>query len=171
MMRASIALTALLTVVCTAIATETTDFSRYQPLIDKSPFGQVQGAGAAELAPNWVANYVFSGLTQSNAGEGAVQAIISTKDNSHWYFRSEGETIDGSITITKIDLSQKQPKVVLKNGLETGTLTFPERSTVGAAAPPSPPPGVPPAMGAPQPAGAAPAVPPTVRRIPFRRGN
>ena len=146
-------------------ATETPDFSRYQPLIDRSPFGQVQGAGA-ELAPNWIANYVFSGVTQSNAGQGAVQAIITTKDNSHWYFRSEGETIDVSIAVMKIDLNPKQPKLVLKNGLETGTLTFPERSAVPQTTPPGAPPGIAPPQG-----GAPGAVPPTVRRIPFRRGN
>ena len=150
---------------CASFAEESPDFSRYQALIDRSPFGQVQGAGA-ELAPNWIANYVFSGLTQSNAGEGAVQAIITTKDNSHWYFRSEGETIDVSIAVMKIDLNPKQPKLVLKNGLETGTLTFPERSTVSQPVAPGVPPGI-----APPQAGVPSAVPPTVRRIPFRRGN
>jgi hypothetical protein len=146
-----------------SFASESPDFARYQPLIDRPPFGQVQGSGATELAPNWVANFVFSGLTQSNRGEGAVQAIISTKDNTKWYFRTEGETLADNIVVLKIDLSQKQPKLVLKNGLETGTLTFPERSTVAPAAPTAPP-----AMGVPQQPS---AVPPTIRRIPFRRAN
>jgi hypothetical protein len=152
-------------------AVETTDLpARYQVIIERAPFGQVSGAGAAELAPNWLANYVFSGLIQSNSGNGAVQVIISTKDNSRWYFRAEGEAIDGGVTVAKIDQSQKQPKVVLKNGLETGTLTFPERTAVASAAPPAaaPLPGIaiPQAPGAP-----SAAVPAGVRRIPFRRSN
>lgn len=147
-----------------SLAVETLD-PRYKALIDRSPFGQVQGAGVVDVPPNWVANYVFSAIVQSNSGNGAVQAIIATKDNSHWYFRSEGESIDGTITVLKIDLSQKAPKLVLRNGLETGTLTYPERSAVPAAAPPPIPTAIPGAPGAP--AGA----PSTVRRIPFRRAN
>jgi hypothetical protein len=146
-----------------SFATETLD-PRYKVLIDRPPFGQVKGAEAVDVAPNWVANYVFSAIVQSNSGNGAVQAIIATKDNSHWYFRSEGESIDGTITVLKIDLSQKAPKLVLRNGLETGTLTYPERTAV-AAPPPTP-------MAIPGAPGAAPAgAPPTVRRIPFRRAN
>jgi hypothetical protein len=147
--------------------TETSDLpERYQALIEHSPFGQVQGAGAADLAPNWLATYVLTGIIQSNSGNGVVQAIISTKDNSHWYFRAEGETVDAGVTVFKIDQTQRQTKVMLKNGLETGTLTFAERTVVPAAAPP------PPGMATPQPAGGQPAaVPPGVRRIPFRRSN
>jgi len=145
------------------VAIETTDFARYQSIIDRSPFGQVQGA-AADAAPNWLANYVFCGLTQSNSGNGAVQAIISTKDNNRWYFRAEGETVDSDVTIQKIDLSPKATKVILKKGLETGTLTFPERTAVAMAAPAAP-------AAPPPPGTAASAVPPTIRRIPFRRGN
>jgi hypothetical protein len=77
-------------------AIETADVlpARYQVIIERSPFGQVQGPGAGDLAPNWLANYVLTGLIQSNSGNGAVQAIISTKDNSRWYFRAEGEAVD-----------------------------------------------------------------------------
>lgn len=147
-------------------AAETTDLpARYQAIIARSPFGQVQGA-SNDAPPNWLANYVFTALIRSNSGDGVVQAIISTKDNAHWYFRAEGETVDANITVQKIDVSQKQPKLVLKNGLETGTLTFPERTAVAAAAPSTPP-----AIGNPPPGAAPGAVPPTVRRIPFRRGN
>jgi hypothetical protein len=160
-------------IVTTGHATETTDLpARYQAIIEHSPFGQVTGAGVADAAPNWLANFVFSGLIQSNSGNGAVQAIISTKDNAHWYFRAEGESIDAGVTVVKIDQSQRQPKVVLKNGLETGTLTFPERATVAAATPaptmPQPAPGVamPQGLGTPPPAG-----PQGQRRIPFRRSN
>jgi len=146
-------------------ATETADFARYQSIIDRSPFGQVQGT-PTDAAPNWLANYVFSGIIQSNSGNGAVQAIISTKDNNRWYFRAEGETVDSDVTIQKIDLNPKSPKVVLKKGQETGTLSFPERTAV--AAPNAPPP---PGVANPAPGAGVPAAPPTIRRIPFRRGN
>ena len=158
-----------------AWATESADLpARYQAIIDRSPFGQVQGAGAGDVAPNWLATWVFTGLIQSNSGNGKVQAIISTKDNSHSYFRAEGESLDGTITVVKIDQSLKQPKLVLKNGLETGTLTFPERATVASATPPGAPP-APPGINIPPPPGtAAPAAaggPTAIRRIPFRRSN
>ena len=149
------------------LAVATTDFARYQTIIDRSPFGQVQGAGGA-LAPNWLAAWHYVGTAVSYSGNGLVQAIIANKENNHWYFRAESELLDGGITVVKIDLTQNPPKLILKNGLETGTLTFPERAAVTAMAPaPSPAspaglPGMPPA-----PAGAS----PTVRRIPFRRGN
>lgn len=139
---------------------------RYQAIVERSPFGQVAGAGGP-AAPNWLASWQYVGNAVSNSGNGTVQAIISNKDNNHWYFRSEGEVLEGGITIVKIDLTQNPPKLVLKNGLETGTLTFPERSAVAAVAPaptPQNPAGVP---GLPQPPGGS----PTIRRIPFRRGN
>jgi hypothetical protein len=145
----------------------TTDFTRYQSIIDRSPFGQVQ-SNVPDAAPNWLANYVFCGLIQSNSGNGAVQAIISTKDNNRWVFRAEGEIVDSDVVVQKIDQSQRSTKVVLKKGLETGTLAFPERTAVPMAAAPNP--AMPPGVGAPPPAAGG-AVPPTIRRIPFRRGN
>jgi hypothetical protein len=151
-------------------ATETTELpARYQSLIDRSPFGQVQ-AGDAALAPNWLATYVLTGIIQSNSGNGVVQAIISTKDNAHWYFRTEGEIIEAGVTVFKIDQSSRQTKVVLKNGLETGTLTFAERANVASAAPPAAAAAQPPGLNIPQIPGStpAPATSPGLRRIPFR---
>lgn len=149
------------------VATETTDFARYQSIIDRPPFGQVQST-PTDAAPNWLANYVFCGITQSNSGNGAVQAIISMKDSNRWVFRAEGETVDSDVTVQKIDQSQKSTKIVLKKGLETGTLSFPERTAVAMAAPGAP---LPPGVANPPPGAGGAAVPPTIRRIPFRRGN
>ena len=156
MKRGALAIVQVIFIAGVCGATETADFARYQPLIDRSPFGQVQGT-PTDAPPNWLANYVFVGLTQSNSGDGAVQAIISTKDNSHWYFRTAGEMVDPGVKVLRVD--QQPPKLVLQNGLETGTLTFQDRPTV-APAPGAPPPGAP-----------ATAPSPNIRRIPFRRGN
>jgi hypothetical protein len=148
------------------VATETTDFARYQSIIDRPPFGQVQST-PTDAPPNWLANYVFCGVV-SNSGNAKVQAIITTKDNNRSVFRAEGETVDSDVTIQKIDLSQKSTKLVLKKGLETGTLAFPERTAVAMAAPGAP---LPPGVANPPPGAGGAAVPPTIRRIPFRRGN
>ena len=166
MIRATLILLGVGVVAGITVRAETTDFAKYKSLIDRSPFGQVQGT-PTEAAPNWLANYVFCGLTQSNSGAGAIQAIISMKDSNRWVFRAEGETVDSDVTVLKIDDNPKSTKVVLKKGLETGTLTFPERTAVAMAAPAPVPPGV----ANPAPNTGVPAVPPTIRRIPFRRGN
>ncbi len=141
--------------------------AKYKAIIERSPFGQVKGVGKEQEVVPWLQNYVFAGLVNSNSGEGVIQVIIATKDNTKWFFRAEGEAIDGGIVVQKIDLTQRPPQVVLKNGLETGTLTYPDRSTAAAAAPA--PAVAPPMPGQPPQPGQAP--PPTIRRIPFRRSN
>jgi hypothetical protein len=156
---------AALIVLVLAVGTETADFTRYQTIIDRSPFGQVLGAGTVVAAP-WLASWQYVGNAVSNSGNGLVQAIIANKENNHWFFRAEGETLEGGITIVKIDRTQNPPKLVLKNGLETGTLSFPERTAVAAAAPAPPNPIGLPGMTPPQPPGATPN-----RRIPFQRVN
>ena len=134
------------------------DFSRYQPIIDRKPFGQVQNA-PTEVAPNWLSRFSMVALVMSNSGSGPLQAIIMDKEGNRTYFRAEGETIDPGIKVVRIE--PKPPKLVLQNGLDSGTLTFQDRPAA-AAAPAAPAPGAPP--------GTAPAAP-TIRRIPFRRGN
>jgi hypothetical protein len=148
-----------------ALATETTDFSRYQTIVERAPFGAVQGV-AQDTKPNWLERYQYVGNIVSNAGNGPVQAILFDKEASRSYFRAEGEMLDPDVSVVSIDINQRPPKIVLKKGLETGTLTFPERSTVASA--PMPSQAAPPVPGMP---GAAAAQPPTIRRIPFRRGN
>ena len=151
-----------LSVSAVVVATETTDFNRYQAIIDRTPFGAVQGTNN-ETAPNWLARWQYVGNTVSNSGSGPVQAILFDKEANRSYFRAEGESVDANISVVKIDINQKPPKLVLKNGLETATLTFPERIAVAGMPSPTtanPAPGTP---GA--------AAPPTIRRIPFRRGN
>lgn len=153
---------------CSVLATEKIELpAKYKAIIERSPFGQVKGAGKEPEVVPWLQNYEFVGLVNSNSGEGLLQVILATKDKTRWFFRTEGEAIDAGIVVQKIDLTQRPPQVVLKNGLETGTLTYPDRITAAAAAPA--PAVAPPMPGQPPQPGQAP--PPTIRRIPFRRSN
>src|SRR5436190_62079 len=93
-----------------------------------------------------------------------LSAILFDKEANRSYFRAEGESLDANISVVKIDVTQRPPKLVLKNGLMTATLTFPERTASAAAAPQ--PNANPAAPGTP-----GPTTSPTIRRIPFRRGN
>ena len=140
------------------------DFSRYQIIVDRLPFGAM--SGAADIPqPSFSAHYNFVGTLKEDETK-PLLAVIFDKEGSQTYFKAEGEMM-GDTTVVKIEKGDKgQVKLVLKQGLEVATLLL-ETKTSGA--PPSP--------GAqPQPAipGIAPApVPPQpgVRRIPFRRGG
>jgi hypothetical protein len=89
-------------------------------------------------------------------------AVLQDKEaNNRIYFKTEGETI-GAVTVVSISQSPGA-KVVLKQGLETATLSLETKATVGA---PGPAPAVNPMPGQP-----ATSVPTGVRRIPFRRGE
>jgi hypothetical protein len=148
-------------------ATDTShDFSRYQIIVDRLPFGAM--SGTADIPqPSFSARYTFVGLVKEDETK-PVLAFIFDKEKSQTYFKAEGDTIDDT-TVVKIEKTDKgQVKLVLKQGLEVATLLLETKTGVGAA---------PPTPGAqPQPAlsGMAPgAVPvqPGVRRIPFRRGG
>lgn len=146
----------------TAFAIETSDFSRYQPVIDRTPFGAVQGS-STEQGPKWTERWQYVGNTVSNAGNGPLQAILYDKEANRSYFRAEGESLDANVSIVTIDVVQRPPKVILKNGLETATISFPDRGSVAMA------PTTPVMVNPTQPAQGT--TPPTIRRIPFRRGN
>ena len=147
-------------------ATDTAhDFSRYQIIVDRLPFGAMVGADAGAAQPPFSARFTFVGTAQLDDAQ-PLLAIIVDKEGSRTYFKAEGETI-GETTVVKIEKADKgQVKLVLKQGLEVATLSMETKASVGAA---------PPAPGAqPQPyvPGQSPGpVPPGVRRIPFRRGG
>jgi hypothetical protein len=141
------------------------DFSRYQIIVDRSPFGAMSGTGADVAQPPFSARFTFVGMAQLD-GTQPLLAIIVDKEGNRTYFKAEGEMI-GDTTVAKIEKVDKGPvKLVLKQGLEVATLLMETKSSVGAA---------PQAPGAqPQPfvPGQPPAPPqPGVRRIPFRRGG
>jgi hypothetical protein len=141
------------------LAEDTHDFKRYKIIIDRSPFGPIAGSPAATAAqPSFATRYALVGMVDSNLSEGPVQAIIEDKGGHRTYFKAEGEMID-DVKVMRIDADPPQ-KILLQRGLETGTLTYPERGGAGA-----PPPAV-----TPQP-GPGPMAAPVPRRIPFQRGN
>ena len=90
-------------------------------------------------------------------------AILQDKEaNNRIYFKTEGETI-GAVTVVSIS-SSPGAKIVLKQGLETATLSLETKANVGA---PAPAPAVNPTL----PGQPSPGVPNALRRIPFRRGD
>jgi hypothetical protein len=140
------------------------DFSRYQIILDRSPFGPVTAVGAAEVAPSFSQKYQLVALVNSNAGLGVLQAVILDRESNRTFFRAAGETVEGAVKL--VSIQHQPPKIVLQAGLETASLSFVDRPnapiSVAAAAPPPNPPGGP---------AAAPTGRPTspVQRIPFRR--
>ena len=146
-----------------AAAADTPDLSRYQVIMDHTPFGNVTGGNLAESGPGWSSDLVFLGrVTLTNQ---QVQAVILKKSTNHSVYKAEGETFD-DIKVLRIESGPRVPRVVLQRGLEKATLDFQPAgppTAVGAAPPPGPPgaPGQPPGM---------PPMPPTARRLTFRRG-
>lgn len=143
------------------------DFSRYQVIIDRLPFGAMNAADSNTPQPPFSARYTFVGMAKEDDAK-PLLAVIFDKQESQTYFKAEGEMI-GDTTVIKIEKADKAPtKLVLKQGLEVATLFMETKTGVGAAPPtPSaqPQPAIPGLPVAPVP------VQPGVRRIPFRRGG
>jgi hypothetical protein len=142
------------------------DFSRYQVIIDRLPFGAMSTADNAPQPP-FSARFTFVGTTKEDDTK-PLLAVIFEKEGSQTHFKAEGEMI-GDITVVKIEKADKAPvKLLLKQGLEVATLFMETKTSVGA---PPPAPVLQPQPAIPGiPAGPVP-VQPGVRRIPFRRGG
>jgi hypothetical protein len=142
------------------------DFSRYQVIIDRLPFGAMSGADNAPQ-PSFSTRFTFIGTAKEDETK-PLLAIIFEKDGNQTHFTAEGEMI-GDVTVMKIEKADKAPtKLVLKQGLEVATLYMDTKTQVGAAPPApviQPQPAIPGMPAAPVP------VQPGVRRIPFRRGG
>jgi hypothetical protein len=150
-------------------AEPTRDFSRYQVILDRAPFGQMGASDKDIPPPPFSTRFAFVGIA-SEGDDQPLLAIIEEKDTKLVDFKAEGESI-GTVKVVKIEKSENGPtKLVLKQDLEVATLTLEAKSGTGAAATP----GGPAASGQPaqpgQPPGAMP-IQPGVRRIPFRRGG
>ena len=142
------------------------DFSRYQVIIDRLPFGAMSTAENAPQPP-FSARFTFVGMAKEDDTK-PLLAFIFDKEHNQTFFKAEGETID-EITVVKIERADKAPaKLTLKQGLEVATLFMETKTSVGPA-PPTP-------SAQPQPA--IPGLPvatvpmqPGVGRIPVRRGG
>ena len=156
-----------------ALANEPADFSRYQIIVDKSPFGAVTAAGVPDAQPNFAQRFQLVGLVTSNGSPNKVLAVLLDRDANRSWFKAEGEWIksdgdpnDSGVKVVRIqDALTPKAKVVIQFGLETAALSFPDRPA-GPVAPAVPGQSQP---AAPNP-GAVPGRPP-FGRIPFRRSN
>jgi hypothetical protein len=150
----------------TAQAADTHKFSRYQIIVDRAPFGAVSGSTAENAPqPNFAARFTFIGTAKLSETQ-ALMAIILDKDsNNRPYFKSAGDTI-GPITIARVERSPTA-KLVLKQGLETATLTLETKTAPGAPSAPAAPPANQPQRGQPS----STPFQPGVRRVPFQRGG
>jgi len=143
---------------------DTHNFSRYQIIVDRSPFGSPGTAADAPQAP-FAARFNLIGLAQLSDKQ-PLMAIIQDKEaNNRIYFKSAGDSI-GGVAVVSVEKSPTA-KLVLKQGLETATLTL--ETKPGNEKP------LPGSMGRPlpqqlvQPRG--PGSAPGSRRIPFIRGG
>ena len=105
----------------------------YQVIVDKAPFGAVAAAGPSAL-PSALARYAFVGLVQSANGQ--LQAIIQDKQTKQCSFKAEGEMLD-DVKVQKIEEALPGRRLVLRRGLETGTLSY-EQPRAGAPGPAAP---------------------------------
>jgi len=105
-------------------AMEKTSFDRYQVIIDRAPFGRSNGGGVVSaVASNFMARYAFVGFVGSP--ENGMLAALVDKQTNQSYFKAPGETMD-DVTIVCIENTQPKRRLVLRRGLEVGTLTFGE---------------------------------------------
>jgi len=146
-----------------ARAAETPDFARYQPIIERSPFGTVGPIGAAAPA-GFAARFAFVGVV-TTVDTNQVLAMIQDKQTNRTYFKAVGEMID---SVKVLQIHERPAKLVLQQGVEQATLAYEAR----AATPPPPGAGPGGAVQQPLPNGQPPMPLPSVpRRIPFRRGG
>jgi hypothetical protein len=149
-------------------ADTTRDFSRYQIILDRAPFGKMDASADNPVQPGFSTRFTFVGIA-SEGDDQPLLAIIEENDTKHVDFKAEGESI-GTVQVVKIEKSENGPtKLVLKQDLEVATLVLEAKAGSGSAAGSgSPPPGQPAQPGQPQ---MPMPIQPGVRRIPFRRGG
>jgi hypothetical protein len=135
---------------------DTRDFSRYQSIIDRSPFGAAASASSAVAQPSFAARYGFVGLVSE--ADARLVAIIEDREVNprRSYFMAEGDTFNG---IKVAHIERDPSRLVLQQGFETATLAYEPRAGGGSSAPPPAPPS----------SIRPPSTPPGARRTPFLR--
>jgi hypothetical protein len=136
----------------------------YQVIIDKAPFGAVAASGPG-VTPSAMSRYGFVGLVQS--GNGQLQAIIQDKQTKQCYFKAEGEMLE-DVKVQKIEEALPGRRLVLRRGVETGTLNYEQPRAAVPATPGVPSSGPVIGLSVPTPTGTTLSTN-MPRRIPFRR--
>ena len=148
-------------------AQPTRDFSRYQVIVDRAPFGQMGLTGDNAPQPPFSTRFTFVGIAR-DGDDSPLLAVIEENDTKHVDFKAEGDSI-GNVKVVKIEKPENGPiKLVLKQDLEVATLTLESKPGSGAGAPAAAAPGEAPRPGQPP---VPMTIQPGVRRIPFRRGG
>ena len=155
--------------------------ARYKPVIERAPFGVVQGTGKLDV-PQPLQKYIFAGVV-TDPLTGRDLAIIYDKEHLRSYLRAEGEAFEG-VKVVKIERAPAtekgapaQPKVTLQKDFDVATLEYVARpagaaGVMPAGASPMPNPGMMPGATPNMVTPATPGSPvPVPRRIPFRRGD
>ena len=162
------AITAALGAVPAGATEPTRDFSRYQIILDRAPFGKMDASTEAAQQPGFSTRFTFVGIASEDGQP--LLAIIQENDTKHIDFKAEGESI-GPVKVVKIEKTENgATKLVLKQDLEVATLVLEAKPGTGAGSAP----GQPSSLGRPAPPGQPqPPMPaqPGIRRIPFRRGG
>ena len=130
------------------MALDKPDFARYQPIIERAPFGRTDANVVSATASNFLARFAFVGVI---GPVGQLQAVIFDKQTNQSHFKAPGETVE-DITIFGIEDNPPKRRLLLRRGLETGALIFGEGSPTAALPPPVVvPPQPPPPAQQPQP--------------------
>jgi len=138
---------------------------RYQVIVERSPFGKIEGSGGvlSATASNFLARFAFVGVIGSPGGAGGQLAVILDKAANESHFKSPGETI-GDVVVERIEETKPKRRLLLRRGIETGALVFGEgapAASVPTMARPALTPAPPGAPGS--------EVPVPRRRVPFIR--
>ena len=122
--------------------------SRYQSMIDKSPFSlgtppPAAVAPPAPAAPTFTQDLYLVGLAKLGNQD---FVSIASKDQTQRFSILVGEQGPDGITVASVarEPGLAKSKVTLKKGTEFGTITFDEAAQNNTAVPGAPPPGQPP---------------------------
>lgn len=131
------------------------EFARYEPMMNRSPFAVATAVAAPVVAPNFAKDLYIANAARSPDGD--LVTIASSTDKNFKKYLTTKEPVDG-FSISNIEWSDRvgATKVTISKDGQFGTLTFnqallsaPIASSAQAPAPPQPVPAQPPvpAMG------------------------
>ncbi len=113
---------------------EAVPLSRYQAMIDKSPFAPATAAPAPVVeAPSFAKDFYITGMAQFGSKP---FVTVSSRDNQKRFSLVEGQSFEG-MTLTSVEWAPEvgKSKITLKKGSEFGVIGFDEAAMQPAAAP------------------------------------